>query len=646
MGQPLSRPEKAYSSACAHYINTVTQLPSYEYKQLDQSAAEIRLISLVPHDKLPLPVNPSDLMPTKDCETQTSAVYRTINKFVEPGHKHGLLRFHVKHVSLKERPRYSALSYTWGDASSKLAIIVDNCILLVTENLYSALSQIRFPNEWIWIDAICINQDNQQEKSWQVQQMRDIYRQAGHTAAWLGEGTEESDQLMTQIGAMEAMEVLHARSGSIQYGKLSFSPKALCNWIKRPYWRRVWIQQEQRSSRVVTLHCGNKVVSRNVLISIVRLLQSKSKHDLPNRNPLPDVEDHDYDLELAQYHLALCLERSYLPKRFMERLKSGIDLQATDRRDFVYAWLGIAADAEDLGIVVDYSKTWQQVFTELSVALIKQEGFQVIKYCHASNSTASYPELPSWVFDFSRDLHEPFCNLLSCGIEQIFRYNLGSGELKATFSFLNKNLPNPSNILIGGTRVDVVMDFVYDAFTERVDMVDQDASWLASLELSSMQGGNIYGSDFARREAVWRTCVADVLLEINGGKFDLKRAGADEGNWCHNLMAYARSSKNTSTQKEIKGKVDEGTMLQTFPNTGSTAANRKYFVSKKGYLGLGPLGSKVGDLVVILFGLDMPFVLRPVDGGQYRIIGETYLHGIMDGEFMSQNPPAETFTIC
>jgi hypothetical protein len=107
----------------------------------------------------------------------------------------------------------------------------------------------------------------------------------------------------------------------------------------------------------------------------------------------------------------------------------------------VYAWLGIAADAEDLGIVVDYSKTWQQVFTELSVALIKQEGFQVIRYCHASDSTALYPELPSWVFDFSRDLHEPFCNILNSRIKPIFRYNLGSGELKATFSFLKMDIP-------------------------------------------------------------------------------------------------------------------------------------------------------------------------------------------------------------
>jgi hypothetical protein len=162
-----------------------------------------------------------------------------------------------------------------------------------------------------------------------------------------------------------------------------------------------------------------------------------------------------------------------------------------------------------------------------------------------------------------------------------------------------------------------------------------------------MQGGNIYGSDFARREAVWRTCVADVLVEINGGKCDLKRAGADAGNWCHILIAYARSSKDTSTQKEIKDKVDEGTMLRIFPDTiGCMAANRKYFVSKKGYLGLGPLGSKAGDLVVILIVMDMPLVLRPADEGQYRIIGETYLHGVMDGEFMSQNYPAETFTIC
>lgn len=73
---------------------------------------------------------------------------------------------------------------------NKVAIIADDCILLVTENLYSALSQIKFPTKRLWIDSMCINQEENKEKSWQVQQMRDIYQKAKHTAAWLGEGSD------------------------------------------------------------------------------------------------------------------------------------------------------------------------------------------------------------------------------------------------------------------------------------------------------------------------------------------------------------------------------------------------------------------------------------------------------------------------
>jgi hypothetical protein len=219
-----------------------------------------------------------------------------------------------------------------------------------------------------------------------------------------------------------------------------------------------------------------------------------------------------------------------------------------------------------MGIVVDYSETWQQVFTELSVALIKQEGFQVIKYCHASDSTALYPELPSWVLDFSRNLHEPFSDIINSRMKPIFRYNLGSGELKATFSFSDEKMPNPSNILISGTKVDVIADLVSGNLAEGEDVVDQNTSWLANLELFSMKGGNIYGSAVARREAVWRTCAADVLFGINGEEFELKRAGADAGGWCHNFISYARS-KNMTTQKMARDELGEGTMFQTFLNT-------------------------------------------------------------------------------
>ncbi|ORY03562.1 heterokaryon incompatibility protein-domain-containing protein, partial [Clohesyomyces aquaticus] len=98
-------------------------------------------------------------------------------------HPHPLPRFTLEEVSLEENPSYSALSYVWGDAQIKRAILVDDRVVLVTKNLFSALINVHVPASRIWIDAICINQEDDDEKSWQVQLMREIYVQAEYTAA-------------------------------------------------------------------------------------------------------------------------------------------------------------------------------------------------------------------------------------------------------------------------------------------------------------------------------------------------------------------------------------------------------------------------------------------------------------------------------
>jgi hypothetical protein len=65
-----------------------------------------------------------------------------------------------------------------------------------------------------------------------------------------------------------------------------------------------------------------------------------------------------------------------------------------------------------------------------------------------------------------------------------------------------------------------------------------------------------------------------------------------------------------------------------------TATLRRGFVPSLGYLGLGPADTREGDIIAILFGADVPFILRKLPNGQYQVIGEAYAHGIMDGEFM------------
>ena len=75
--------------------------------------------------------------------------------------------------------------------------------------------------------------------------------------------------------------------------------------------------------------------------------------------------------------------------------------------------------------------------------------------------------------------------------------------------------------------------------------------------------------------------------------------------------------------------------------------NGKVFRTRKGYIGVGPENVQEGDQVCILRGLFIPIILRSVVGGEgrFEVIGETWVHGIMDGEFMLTSPPEEMFVL-
>ncbi|KAK4072005.1 hypothetical protein Trihar35433_4069 [Trichoderma harzianum] len=98
-------------------------------------------------------------------------------------------------VKLSDEPSFEALSYCWGDATDKLLIFCDEVPFPVTKNLESALRHLRQTEgeRTLWIDAICINQDNIPERNHQVSIMKDIYRKARHVVVWLGSAEEDSD---------------------------------------------------------------------------------------------------------------------------------------------------------------------------------------------------------------------------------------------------------------------------------------------------------------------------------------------------------------------------------------------------------------------------------------------------------------------
>ncbi|PMD21171.1 HET-domain-containing protein, partial [Hyaloscypha hepaticicola] len=90
-------------------------------------------------------------------------------------------------ISLDSPPKYEALSYTWGEPVDDFEIIVNSVTFAVRRNLWEALYHLRGGNSRaLWIDAVCINQNNISERNEQVQMMRRIYERAQRVVIWLG----------------------------------------------------------------------------------------------------------------------------------------------------------------------------------------------------------------------------------------------------------------------------------------------------------------------------------------------------------------------------------------------------------------------------------------------------------------------------
>jgi len=112
---------------------------------------------------------------------------------------------------LDETPEYEALSYVWGDDTTRFRVAVDNSPFFVTPNLYSALRHLRLKDRdrVLWIDALCINQADEAERTHQVSCIGDIYREASSVIVWLGEESASSEIAMDFLELWSRDNSLH-----------------------------------------------------------------------------------------------------------------------------------------------------------------------------------------------------------------------------------------------------------------------------------------------------------------------------------------------------------------------------------------------------------------------------------------------------
>ena len=162
---------------------------------------------------------------------------------LQPGPRNASIRVKLGRSAFAERPKYEALSYTWGRADDLRAIELNGTRVEVRKNLALALVHLRHTSEErvLWIDAICINQADLEERNRQVELMSYIYARAKRVLVWLG--------IIVHLPGAE-----RGKKGD-ETGLDLNDLGTLCH---QSYWRRIWIVQEIGAATDLELHWGLK----------------------------------------------------------------------------------------------------------------------------------------------------------------------------------------------------------------------------------------------------------------------------------------------------------------------------------------------------------------------------------------------------
>lgn len=335
---------------------------------------------------------------------------------------------------------YDALSYCWGNMKPDCQISCDSLAFPITSNLYLALAALRSSVEdrYVWVDAMCIDQQNIEERNQQVGQMLRIYKAARSVIVWLGDTAEDSSlaiegfkQLDSYERRMSLFECSHTQKC---YSKLKAMYEAQVALFNRSWFRRSWIRQEVTASKTCLVRCGRDELGwyhlkrgANRLKRVHRKLNLETETTLPVF-PESCIEPLQYLVRgwvFGQPVIAQSAEiRSiwyFHAGSLLDLLMVGRAFDATDPRDKIYSVLGLAkvpiAESGSMSqdtnpMTIDYSKTTSEVYQYLAKYIINRDRNLDILCILLTHRNAGSADLPTWVPDWRVPIED--ARLLDC----------------------------------------------------------------------------------------------------------------------------------------------------------------------------------------------------------------------------------------
>ncbi|CAH0025631.1 unnamed protein product [Clonostachys rhizophaga] len=592
---------------------------SFQYTPLpgDQEGS-IRLINLLPKKEHP-----------KNCEGPDNNDAMT----PLPARVHCTLSV----AKLEEPPPYAALSYTWGTSDRKSTIMVNGMPFLATENLESALYYLtpQIQPLVLWVDAICIDQNSEGERPQQLQKMRQIYNRATSVTAWLGPPRDNSDIALgwIQYYGSKLPENNRLKTFLKEISKEVTSDSGLAESIKvslaklfdRPYWSRVWAVQEIAHAKSVRFTCGDKSVSLDALhhaLRLVRNLRQFQKLKQGHHVQQATVKSIGFPTNTRNAISLLKVQRATEPLPLIYLLRTFRFFKASDPRDRLIALLGFASDADILGLSSDFrDKSYEELYCDVVVGLITSGFFDVLSLCDPDNRIPGYP---SWTPDFTRmrarvplqqralDQHSsPIKTSLRPKFSASGKRNLGSKSCSLPVS-------SGSHLVLHAKLIDIV-DQVGTQWK-----AGYSRRWLEELSQFSFPDGlkSLEPLPPACLQAVLRTAVADQ----EGWR------GAVKPRLSHSMVVKVQEVLEKSDLSDNTAALTSFGVDDYVDQLQEIAKHRCPFRTSTGRIGICPHQMKSGDRIYLLAGAPVPYAMREGTDRKLRLLGEAYLHGIMDGE--------------
>ncbi|KAI1209674.1 HET-domain-containing protein [Annulohypoxylon truncatum] len=590
-----------------------------------------------------------------------------------PGSREQPLECVLEHGDIGNSPPYEAISYVWGDTRNKVNIRCNDKPLAISVNLDGVLRHFRSPSDkrTLWVDAVCINQDDDEERGRQVSRMKDIYSKAREVLIWLGEEGENSDAGITVASDIaQACRRYISDGGSLDaisfneepverlFGKFkdrSEFPRleAFAKIIKRLWFTRVWVVQELALATKATVFCGN------LSISWTDLMNAITAQDYLNLW-LADHEKNAYVfiLERARKEWNDGVRRSLLSVLFRYRI-----LDATDPRDKIFGLNALIKNELSGGQALQPNYTVDT--TELYIAVAKE----ILKQSSDLN-LLSVPRrlvgtgprnLPSWVPDWTNTrLTAPLGLANYSDINELAFSASGSSAPQVEFGGVDS-----SSLGVQGCCVDRIAAVGTVLRLEHLPRTDyhgtripkcafvlDDWSRVAKLRgpNSYFTGPEPYLTGEPMRDAFVQTLVTESTNENIGTlrqQLDILGRNAAIARWLNFLpkrLPDWLTDKAVYLAHAILFYRRNDQMTLDFRIHLSSLADRRGFRTDKGYIGLGSALAEAGDQIVVVKGAKVPLILRAA-GSQWTLQGDCFVKGIMKGEAYRENETSRMWIV-